>query len=76
MSKVPADATPRELGKVLTKKGFRLTRQGANHTIFERGEGREKTVIPVPRHGTIKRGLLQGILSDAGITVDEFNELK
>lgn len=68
--------SPREVAKVLTKKGFLLTRQGSSHTVFERGTGENKTVITVPRHGTIKRGLLKGILSDADISVEEFSKLR
>jgi predicted RNA binding protein YcfA (HicA-like mRNA interferase family) len=76
MSRVPAGVSPRELAKVLAKKGFRLTRQGAAHEIFERGEGPAKVVISVPRHGPLKRGLLHGILGDACISVEEFNRLR
>jgi predicted RNA binding protein YcfA (HicA-like mRNA interferase family) len=76
MSKIPADVSPREVARVLTQKGFRLTRQGSRHEVFEKGEGREKIVVTVPRHGPLKRGLLHGVLSDAGISVEEFNRLR
>lgn len=76
MSKVPADVSPREVEKVLVRKGFRLTRQGSRHEVFEKGEGDSKIVITVPRHGPLKRGLLHGILGDAGISVEEFNKLR
>ncbi len=76
MSKLPADISPRDLVKVLQKKGFHFSREGQKHTIFEKGDGADKIVISVPRHGPLKRGLLHGILEDAAITVEEFNHLR
>jgi predicted RNA binding protein YcfA (HicA-like mRNA interferase family) len=76
MSKLPSDVPPRELIKVLQKKGFHFSREGSRHTVYERGQGQDKIVVTIPRHGTLKRGLLHGILQDAGITVEEFNLLR
>jgi predicted RNA binding protein YcfA (HicA-like mRNA interferase family) len=31
--------------------------------------------VPIPKHATIKKGTLRGIIRQAGLTVDEFVDL-
>ncbi len=62
---------PKELIRVLERLGFVLRRQTGSHAIFRHPE--TKNIAVVPMHpGDIKRGLLRGILKQAGIDEREF----
>ncbi|MDR0804401.1 MAG: type II toxin-antitoxin system HicA family toxin [Oscillospiraceae bacterium] len=57
--------TKRELDKIMTKNGWRIT-HGAKHDAYEKAGTGVK--IPVPRHGTdIPVGTLNNILNAADI---------
>lgn len=58
--------------KALQKAGFIIRRQTGSHIILKK----DKTTVPVPNHKTLKKGTLKNILKQAGLTVDEFNELR
>ena len=65
---------PRELLRVLERAGFAISRQTGSHLILFR-EGYPRPVS-IPRHNReMKRGLVAGILSDAGISREEFLRL-
>lgn len=71
MTPVPV-VKARELIRVLNRLGFVETRSRGSHHRFEHPDGR-KTTVPVHRGRDIPRGLLrQIILTDIGITVEEF----
>lgn len=73
--KFPA-ATSDEVIRVLQKIGYRLKRQsGTSHAIYFREEDKRRTNVPVHSGKIIKRKTLKSILSDAGITVEEFTDL-
>jgi predicted RNA binding protein YcfA (HicA-like mRNA interferase family) len=57
----------RKVLKALGKIGF--VRQSGSHVILRNQEGRR---ISVPRHDPLGRGLLMEIITEAGITKDEF----
>jgi len=59
--------------KALAKIGFYELRQKGSHVILRCDEPR--TTVVVPDHKQLKKGLLRKIIRDAGLTVDEFNEL-
>lgn len=63
-----------EVIKVLEKIEFTLSRQSGSHKIYKNAEGRRVTV---PYHGStiLKLKTFKSILSDAGLTVEEFIEL-
>ena len=74
--KFPA-VTSDEVIKVLKKIGFRFKRQsGSSHAIYYRDSDKKRTVVPIHNGKTLKRKTFKSILSDAGLTVDEFNELR
>ena len=65
---------PRQLVRVLEKKGWKLARSKGSHHHFTRPDSRN--VITVAVHAKdLKRGTLSGILADAGIDRDEFLRL-
>lgn len=52
--------------------GYEVIGQEGSHILLRRNGA----PITVPRHGEIKKGLLRAIITEAGITVEEFNALK
>jgi predicted RNA binding protein YcfA (HicA-like mRNA interferase family) len=75
-SKFPA-VTSDEVIKVLQKIGFRFKRQsGSSHAIYYRDTDKRRTNVPVHKGKILKRKTFKSILSDSGLTVEEFNELR
>ncbi len=73
--KFPA-VTSDEVIKVLKKIGFRFKRQsGSSHAIYFREGDRKRTNVPVHPGKIIKRKTLKSIIADAGLSIEEFNEL-
>ncbi len=60
----------KRLINVLVKSGFKVVREG-KHTIMYK----DKIFVSIPRHTPLKRFTLEGIIKDAGLTIDEFNRL-
>lgn len=71
MSKLPS-VSYREVLRVLMRIGFEQKRQSGSHLIMESSNGR---IVVVPRRQPIKRGTLHAILTQAGLSVDEFLRL-
>jgi predicted RNA binding protein YcfA (HicA-like mRNA interferase family) len=70
LSKLPT-LSWREVVKALTKAGFEVVRQKGSHLILVK----EENIVPVPRHDEIKKGLLLQIITEAGLTREEFMKL-
>lgn len=71
--KLPA-VTPKELIRVLEKKGWHLDRVRGSHHIMVHPTFRR--AVPVPMHNRdLKAGTLNGILRSAGISREELTEL-
>ncbi len=71
--RLPA-VTVRQLARVLQKKGWQLHRTKGSHQHYFHPD--RSALITVPVHtGSLKRGLLAGILKDAGVSREEFLEL-
>ena len=63
---------PRQVIQALQRAGFVIHHQRGSH-VYLRHPQKPGVQICVPRHGAdLKRGLLHGILKDAGVTLDEF----
>lgn len=58
---------------ILQKAGFVIVRTNGSHTIMERAGA--TVSVPVHAGKDIKRGLLLGIIKQAGLTKDEFQEI-
>lgn len=64
----------KKLVKALKKIGFEEARQTGSHLILL--NKKSKKIISVPIHNKdIKRGLLTGIIKQAGLTTEEFIKL-
>lgn len=73
--KFPA-ITSDEVIRVIQKIGFRFKRQaGSSHAIYFRDKDKRRTVVPVHSGKINKRKTFKSILSDAGLSLEEFNEL-
>lgn len=65
---------PRQLVRVLERKGWTLVRTRGSHLVFAHPD--HPRLVTVPNHpGDLKRPLLAGILKDAGISREEFPRL-
>jgi predicted RNA binding protein YcfA (HicA-like mRNA interferase family) len=60
--------------RVLEHIGFALARQSGSHRIYKNKSGKRVT-IPYHSERIIHPKVLKSILIDAGLTVEEFNEL-
>jgi predicted RNA binding protein YcfA (HicA-like mRNA interferase family) len=65
---------PRQLIRVLERKGWRLDRTSGSHQVFVHDVVRHVVVVPM-HNKDLGRGLLARILQDAEIPRDEFLKL-
>jgi predicted RNA binding protein YcfA (HicA-like mRNA interferase family) len=72
MSKLPQISGSKRIN-ALQKIGFYVVRQKGSHIILRRDNPYKRLVIP--NHKTLKKGMLNDIIKDAGLTVDEFIDL-
>ena len=71
MARLPG-VTAREVLRVARMLGYQI-REGSRHTIIHDGR---QVITTVPRTGgALKRGLVAGIVSDLGLTADDFRKL-
>lgn len=71
MSKLPA-VRARDVARVAESLGFAFDRQRGSHAIYYRGSDRRRVVIPFHGSADIKPGTLHGIITDLGLTPEEF----
>ena len=62
--------------KRLKKSGFIATRQKGSHVRLEKFDLGKAIKITVPMHSELKKGTLNRIIKDAGLTLEEFEKLK
>ena len=62
--------------KRLKKAGFIATRQKGSHVRLEKSASDTTIKITVPLHSELKKGTLNRIIKDAGLTLEEFEKLK
>ena len=72
MSKLP-QVKPRDIEKILVKKGFTGRSGKGGHVVFGHPDGR-RTVIPA-HNRPVRTGTLRAILRQAEISVEEFVKL-
>jgi predicted RNA binding protein YcfA (HicA-like mRNA interferase family) len=65
----------REAIRVFEKIGYRQVRQRGSHIRLRDETNPRHLPLTVPNHKTLKPGLLRKLIRDAGLTIDEFNEL-
>jgi predicted RNA binding protein YcfA (HicA-like mRNA interferase family) len=65
---------PRRLIRVLEQKGWKLHRVKGSHHVFVHPTNPKLITVAV-HSGDLKRGLVAGVLKDAGISREEFLRL-
>ncbi|MBI2139628.1 type II toxin-antitoxin system HicA family toxin [Candidatus Woesearchaeota archaeon] len=63
----------KEAIRALSKSGFYLKRQKGSHIILRKDMPFAQ--VTVPNHDTLDRGTLRSIIKQAGLSVEEFNDL-
>ena len=65
-----------EVIKRLKKSGFIATRQRGSHVRLEKSLSETTIKITVPLHSELKKGTLNRIIKDAGLTLEDFEKLE
>jgi len=73
MTRLPR-VTAREIEKVLLKAGFQLSHiKGSHHSYAKQGK---RVIVPFHTGKVIPPGTLKNILQQAGLSTEEFDELR
>jgi len=75
MPKFPVDAPKGKVIKAFERLGFRLVRKGNHIAMLRQNEDGTDTPLTMPNHRTIKSSTLRTILSQSGISRDDFLEV-
>lgn len=62
----------RKIIKALAKRGFYVSRQRGSHVVLVKYIDGKKLVVVVPDHKEVDPGTLLAIISQSGMTRDEF----
>lgn len=73
MSALPT-LSGREVVKAIGKLGYVMDRQRGSHMILRQQTAPHRR-LTVPDHKEVAKGTLRAIIRQAGLTVNEFNEL-
>ena len=61
--------------KALSSFGFNISRQSGSHVIMTKYIGNQKITVIVPKHSELAKGTLLSIVSQSGISKEEFIKL-
>jgi predicted RNA binding protein YcfA (HicA-like mRNA interferase family) len=67
--------TADEVLRALSRDGWSVTRQSGAHAILRHPTKPGRVVVPIHRGRTLKIGTMSSILTQAGLTPDEFGRL-
>jgi predicted RNA binding protein YcfA (HicA-like mRNA interferase family) len=73
VAKLPTDLSGREVRAALERAGFVFRRQDGNHMVLRRDRPYARVVVP--DHKQVRLGTLRRIITDAGLTVEQFMKL-
>ena len=72
MAVFPVDAPIDKVIKALESLGFQLVRKGNHISMVRDNPDRTRTPLTIPNHRTIKGSTLRTILTQSGISRDDF----
>ena len=72
MPKFPPDAPIRNVIRALERLGFRLVREGNHIAMARENADGTRTPLTMPNHRTLKSSTLRTILTQSGISREEF----
>jgi Predicted periplasmic or secreted lipoprotein len=75
MAKFPVDAPIDKVIKTFEKLGFRLIREGNHIAMLRENQDGTRTPLTMPNHRYIKGSTLRTILTQSGISRDEFLDI-
>ena len=76
MSKDLPALRAREVVKILEQAGFLKWRQRGSHLTLFRASDRRTLTVPIHFSKTVPKGTLRAIIKQAGMTVEEFLNLR
>jgi len=74
LPKLPVVSGPKVV-RALRKAGFVVDHTTGSHVILRHPTTQRRAVVPGHGGRDLRKGTLDGILEDAGLTVEEFTEL-
>ena len=72
MAKFPVDAPVGKVVKAFEALGFQLVREGNHVAMLRQNADGTSTPLTMPNHPTLKSSTLRTILTQAGISRDDF----
>jgi len=58
--------------QAFSKLGYEQVRQRGSHVRLRHPTDPDRKPLTIPRHPTLKPGLLRSVIRDAGVSVEEF----
>lgn len=75
MAKFPVDVPIDKVIRTFEKLGFRLIREGNHIAMVRQNQDGTRTPLTMPNHRKIKNSTLRTILTQSGISRDEFLDI-
>ena len=74
--KLPRDVSGDEAISIFHKIGYRIVRTRGSHVRLRDDENQDHKPITIPKHGSLKPGLLSKLIHDASLDVETFIRLR